>query len=257
MSNIQKALDLIGTFASGDAKLAANLLDEGYIQHNLAYGTGRDAFVGSVEYLASAPAKTTVRNVRAFEDGDKVFLQNVYNFAGAGEQVAFDIFRFNGEGLIAEHWDNLANLAEPNPSGRTQIDGITEVSELDKTEENRSLIKAFLEDVMQGKHPEKTPEYFAGDAYLQHNTGIADGLSGLGAALEALAADGIQMIYDRTHQVLAQGNFVLGVSEGTFGSKPTSYYDLWRMEDGKVAEHWDVMETIADPTDWQNENGKF
>lgn len=204
MSNIQKALELIGTFATGDAKLAASLLDEGYIQHNLAYGTGRDAFVGSVEYLASAPVKTTVRNVRAFEDGDKVFLQSVYNFAGAGEQVAFDIFRFNSEGLIAEHWDNLADDAEPNPSGHTQIDGTTEVSDLDKTEENRVLIEAFLEDVMQGKHPEKTPEYFAGDAYLQHNTGIADGLSGLGAALESLAANGIQMIYDRTHQVLAQ-----------------------------------------------------
>ena len=257
MSNIQKALELIGTFATGDAKLAASLLDEGYIQHNLAYGTGRDAFVGSVEYLASAPVKTTVRNVRAFEDGDKVFLQSVYNFAGAGEQVAFDIFRFNSEGLIAEHWDNLADVAEPNPSGHTQIDGTTEVSNLDKTEENRVLIEAFLEDVMQGKHPEKTPEYFAGDAYLQHNTGIADDLSGLGAALESLAANGIQMIYDRTYQVLAQGNFVLGVSEGTFGGKSTSYYDLWRVEDGKIAEHWDVMETIADPADWQNENGKF
>lgn len=257
MSNIQKALELIGTFATGDAKLAASLLDEGYIQHNLAYGTGRDAFVGSVEYLASAPVKTTVRNVRAFEDGDKVFLQSVYNFAGAGEQVAFDIFRFNSEGLIAEHWDNLADVAAPNPSGHTRIDGTTEISNLDKTGENRALIEAFLEDVMQGKHPEKTPEYFAGDAYIQHNTGIADGLSGLGAALESLAANGIQMIYDRTHQVLAQGNFVLGVSEGTFGGKPTSYYDLWRVEDGKIAEHWDVMETIADPADWQNENGKF
>ena len=257
MSNIQKALELIGTFATGDAKLAASLLDEGYIQHNLAYGTGRDAFVGSVEYLASAPVKTTVKNIRAFEDGDKVFLQTVYNFAGAGEQVAFDIFRFNSEGLIAEHWDNLADVAAPNPSGHTQIDGTTEISDLDKTGENRALIEAFLEDVMQGKHPEKTPEYFAGDAYIQHNTGIADGLSGLGAALESLSANGIQMIYERTHQVLAQGNFVLGVSEGTFGGKPTSYYDLWRVEDGKIAEHWDVMETIADPADWQNENGKF
>lgn len=257
MSNIQKALDLIGTFATGNAELAASLLDEGYIQHNLAYGTGRDAFVGSVEYLASAPAKTTVTNIRAFEDGDKVFLQTVYNFAGAGEQVAFDIFRFNEEGLIAEHWDNLAEVAGPNPSGHTQTDGATEATDLDSTEKNRALVEAFLVDVMQGKHPEKTPEYFAGDAYLQHNTGIADGLSGLGAALEALAVAGIQMVYDKTHQVLAQGNFVLGVSEGTFGGKPTSYYDLWRVEDGKIAEHWDVMETIADPSDWQNENGKF
>ena len=75
MTNIQKALELIGTFASGDTEKAASLLDEGYIQHNLAYGTGRDAFVGSVEYLASAPVKTTVENIRAFEDGDKVVIQ--------------------------------------------------------------------------------------------------------------------------------------------------------------------------------------
>ncbi len=257
MTNIQKALELIGTFASGDTQKASSLLAEGYIQHNLAYGTGRDAFVGSVSYLASAPVKTTVENIRAFEDGDKVFLQTVYNFAGAGEQVAFDIFRFDRNGLIAEHWDNLAAKAAPNPSGRTQIDGTKEIKDLDKTEENRELVKNFLYDVMQGKRPEKTADYFDGDTYIQHNTGIADGLSGLGAALAALAEQGVQMIYNKTHQVLAQGNFVLAVSEGTFGGKPTSYYDLWRVENGKIAEHWDVMETIADESTWQNQNGKF
>ena len=257
MTNIQKALELIGTFASGDTEKAKSLLAEGYIQHNLAYGTGRDAFVGSVEYLASVPVKTTVDNIRAFEDSDKVFLQTVYNFAGAGEQVAFDIFRFDEDGLIAEHWDNLAAKAAPNPSGRTQFDGTKEIKDLDKTEENRKLVENFLYDVMQGKRTEKTADYFDGDTYIQHNTGIADGLSGLGAALAALTEQGVQMIYDKIHQVLAQGNFVLAVSEGTFGGAPTSYYDLWRVENGKIAEHWDVMETIADPSTWQNQNGKF
>lgn len=183
----EKALALIGTFASGDAELAASLLDEGYIQHNLAYGTGRDAFVGSVEFLASAPVKTTVQNIRAFEDGAYVFLQILYNFAGAGEQVAFDVFRFDEEGEIAEHWDNLAALAEANPSGHTQTDGTLEVTDLDKTEENRELVKSFLYDVMQGNNAEKTADYFDGDTYIQHNSGIADGVSGLGAALTALA----------------------------------------------------------------------
>lgn len=257
MTNIQKALELINTFATGDTEKAKSLLAEGYIQHNLAYGTGRDAFVGSVEYLASAPVKTTVNNIRAFEDGDKVFLQTVYNFSGAGEQVAFDIFRFDETGLIAEHWDNLATKADPNPSGRTQIDGTKELKDLNKTEGNRELVKNFLYDVMQGKRPEKTADYFDGDIYIQHNTGIADGLSGLGAALSALAEQGVQMIYTTTHQVLAQGNYVLAVSEGTYGGAPTSYYDLWRVENGKIAEHWDVMETIADESTWQNQNGKF
>ncbi|OTA29066.1 hypothetical protein B9T39_05290 [Alloscardovia macacae] len=246
MTNTQKALALISTFASGDAQAARELLADGYIQHNLAYGTGVDAFVGAVEYLASAPVKTTVQNVRAFEDGDKVVLQTVYNFAGAGEQVAFDVFRFDENGKIAEHWDNLATLAPANPSGHTQIDGPVEAADLEKTEENRAVVQNFLHDVMQGKAPEKTPDYFAGDAYIQHNTGIADGLSGLGAALAALGEQGISMVYDTVHQVLAQGNMVLAISEGSFGGAPTSYYDLWRVEDGKIAEHWDVMETIAD-----------
>ena len=257
MTNIQKALELINTFASGNTEKAASLLSEGYIQHNLAYGTGRDAFVGSVAYLSSAPVKTTVKNIRAFEDGNKVFLQTIYNFAGAGEQVAFDIFRFDKNGKIAEHWDNLTAKADPNPSGRTQIDGTMELKDLDKTEANRELVKNFLYDVMQGNCPEKTPDYFDGDTYIQHNTAIADGLSGLGAALAAMAEQNIQMIYNTVHHVLAQGNFVLAVSEGTFGGAPTSYYDLWRVENGKIAEHWDVMETIADKSTWQNQNGKF
>ena len=257
-TQIDKALALIGTFASGDTELAASLLGEGYIQHNLAYGTGADAFIASIEGLAAAPEATTVENIRAFEDGEYVFLQTVYNFAGAGEQMAFDIFRFDEEGKIAEHWDNLAALAtEANPSGHTQIDGTMEVTDLDKTEENRELVKDFLYDVMQGNNPDKTADYFDGDTYIQHNIAIADGVSGLNAALTALAEQGIAMVYDETHRILAQGNFVLAASEGTYGGVPTRYYDLWRVENGKIAEHWDVMETIAEESTWQNQNGKF
>ena len=40
MTNTQKALELINTFATGNTEKAAELLAEGYIQHNLAYATG-------------------------------------------------------------------------------------------------------------------------------------------------------------------------------------------------------------------------
>ena len=76
MTNKEKALALIGTFVSGDTSVAASLLAEGYIQHDLSYGTGRDAFISSVEYLASASVKTTVKNIRAFEGGDKYIQHN-------------------------------------------------------------------------------------------------------------------------------------------------------------------------------------
>jgi predicted SnoaL-like aldol condensation-catalyzing enzyme len=96
-----------------------------------------------------------------------------------------------------------------------------------------------------------------GDKYIQHNPQIGDGLSGLGKALEALAKAGITMKYDKVHKVLGEGNFVLAASEGTFGGKHTAYFDLFRVENGKIAEHWDTMEAIPDKKEWKNGNGKF
>lgn len=256
MTNKEKALALIGTFISGDTAKAKELLAPGYIQHNLAFGTGADAFVAAVEGLAQAPVKSTVNNIRSFEDGDKVFLQTVYNFAGAGEQVGFDVFRFDEDGKIAEHWDNLADKAAPNPSGHTQIDGTLEKKDVDK-EETRKVVAGFVGDVLRGENPDKLTSYYDGDKYIQHNTSIADGLSGLGAALEDMAKQGISMVYNKTHMVLADGDYALACSEGTFGGVPTTYYDLFRVENGFIAEHWDVMETLADKSTWANENGKF
>ena len=146
--------------------------------------------------------------------------------------------------------------AEPNPSGHTQVDGTLEKKDIDK-EETRNIVASFVGDILRGENPDKLTSYFDGDKYIQHNISIADGLSGLGAALEALGKQGIRMIYNKTYFVLADGDYALAVSEGTFGGAPTYYYDLFRVENGKIAEHWDVMETIAAEDPWQNQNGKF
>jgi predicted SnoaL-like aldol condensation-catalyzing enzyme len=82
-------------------------------------------------------------------------------------------------------------------------------------------------------------------------------LEGLTTALEAMADQGITRSYDTLHKVIGEGNFVLTLSEGELGGKPTAFFDLFRVENGKVAEHWDVLETIPPQDQWQNENGKF
>lgn len=256
VSNKDKALALINSFTSGDTAVADKYLADSYIQHNLAYGTGKASFISAVEGLTDSGKTTTVTNVRVFEEGDYVFLQTVYNFAEAGEQVAFDVFRFE-DGLIAEHWDNLTSVTEANPSGHTQIDGVTEITDTDKTDENKDLVAGFINDVLVGENPDALTSYIDGDNYIQHNSDIADGLTGLGEALASMAENGIEMVYNETHMILGEGNFVLGVSEGTFGGEQVAYYDLFRVENGKIVEHWDVIETIPDVSEWQNENGKF
>lgn len=79
---------------------------------------------------------------------------------------------------------------------------------------------------------------------------IADGLSGLGKALENWAKQGITMEYDKIHMVVAEGNFILTASVGTLGGNHTSFYDLFRVENEMIKEHWDVLETIPPQTEW-------
>ena len=104
---------------------------------------------------------------------------------------------------------------------------------------------------------DKIGNYFDGDNYIQHNTSVADGLSGLGQALDAMAKQGVKMVYTKNYKVLGEGNFVSSISEGQFGGADTSFYDLFRVENGKIAEHWDVIEAIIPKDQWKNTNGKF
>lgn len=249
----RQVVDLLKSVETGDPKPAGIVNPNKYTQHNLAVGDGLGGFVAVLKQLP--PGSARVNTVRVFQDGDFVFAHTDYDFFGP--KIGFDIFRFEG-GKIVEHWDNLQEKPKgPNPSGHTMTDGPSEAKDLDKTDANKKLVKGFVDDILVNGRMEKLAGYFDGDNYVQHNPQIADGLSGLGKALEALAKAGVTMKYDKVHKVLGEGNFVLVVSEGKFGGKHTAFYDLFRVDNGKIAEHWDTMETIPPKEQWKNKNGKF
>lgn len=256
MENSQKkqlVTALLKAIETGETAPVAVINPNNYKQHNLAVADGLSGFGALLQQLPKGSAK--VNTVRVFQDGEYVFAQTDYNFFGP--KIGFDIFRFQ-DGKIVEHWDNLQQTpTSSNPGGHTMIDGSKNLSDTNKTEENKNLVSSFVTDILVNGKMEKLTSYFDGDNYIQHNPQIGDGLSGLGKALEAMASQGITMKYSKIHKVLGEGNFVLTVSEGTFAGKETSFYDLFRVENGKIAEHWDVIETIAPKSDWKNSNGKF
>jgi predicted SnoaL-like aldol condensation-catalyzing enzyme len=249
----QQVAALLKSIETGDAAPVAAVNPTKYIQHNLAVGDGLAGFGAVLQALPKGSAK--VNTVRVFQDGDHVFTHTEYDFFGP--KIGFDIFRFEN-GKIVEHWDNLQETpSSPNPSGHTLIDGPTVATDLDRTDANKRLVRAFVDDILVNGRLEKLAGYYDGDAYVQHNPQIADGLSGLGAALQALAKAGITLKYDRIHKVLGEGNFVLVMSEGQFAGKHSAFFDLFRVQNGKIAEHWDIIETIPPKAEWKNGNGKF
>lgn len=252
MTHADKAVALIESLGTDNLGPVAYINPDKYIQHNLAVADGLEGFGALVAIL---PEETSAKNIRVFQDGDYVFMHNEYEFFGP--KVAFDVFRFE-EGLIVEHWDNLAMTAEDvNPSGRGQLDGTRVIKDEEKTQTNKTLVKNMMNDVFMGAAPEKITDYISTESYFQHNIAVADGLEGLGQALAALAEAGTPMIYTKNHMILGQGNFVLAISEGEFLGNHVAYYDLFRLADGKVVEHWDVIEEIAPEEEWKNNNGKF
>jgi predicted SnoaL-like aldol condensation-catalyzing enzyme len=253
MNAKQQVVSLLKSIETGDVKPQAYVNSNRYTQHNLAAADGLVGFRALLQQLPEGSAR--VNTVRAFQDGDCVFTHTDYDFFGP--KIGFDIFRFEN-GLIVEHWDNLQEKPTAStPSGHTMLDGPTQATDLGNRQANTALVRAFVDDILISGKMDKLAGYFDGDNYLQHNPQIADGLSGLGAALGAMAKQGVTMKYDRIHKVLGEGNFILAVSEGSFGGRHTSFYDLFRVERGKIAEHWDTIETIPPLERWKNSNGKF
>jgi len=251
-TNKQKVIELLKAIETGAHGPIGYINPEKYIQHNQGVADGLAGFGALMAQLPKGSAK--VNTVRVFEDGDYVIAHTDYNFFGP--KIGIDIFRFEN-GMIVEHWDNLQETVTKTASGRSMTDGFIEIKDLDKTEENKTLIKNMLRDVFMGTAPEKITDYISTEKYDQHNPGVKDGLAGLGEALGALAEAGMPMVFEKNHTILGEGNFVLSVSEGIFLKEKVSFYDIFRIEAGKVVEHWDTVEKLTPAADAKNKNGKF
>jgi predicted SnoaL-like aldol condensation-catalyzing enzyme len=252
LTNRQKVTALLESIETGDPAPVAFINPEKYIQHNLGVADGLQGFGELLQLKPESGFKVNV--VRAFEDGDYVFTHTEYDFFGP--RIGFDIFRFE-DGLIVEHWDNLQETVTKTASGRSMIDGPVEITDMDKTEANKTLVGNFVNDVLLGNNPSRITDYISTQKYHQHNPGVKDGLDSLGAALKALAEAGTPMIFEKNHMILGEGNFVLSVSEGQFLGNHVAFYDLFRVEDDKIVEHWDTIEQIPERSLWKNDNGKF
>ncbi|MEG3618503.1 nuclear transport factor 2 family protein [Magnetovibrio sp. PR-2] len=247
MANKDRIAALLKSIETGDPGPVAVVNEAQYIQHNPQTHEGSEGLAALFQRLSKTSPRVNI--VRAFEDGAYVFAHTEYDFAK--RNIGFEVFRFEN-GQAVEHWDNIQARLGPNASGHTMVDGPVAAQQPEHTEPNRTLVRTFVETVLIAKQFAQLSTWVNADAFVEHSPQLCDDISALPKAFE-----GADLHYRQLHRVLAEGNFVLSVCEGYMGETHTSFYDLFRIEDQMIVEHWDTTETVALPEDWKNDNGKF
>lgn len=183
--------------------------------------------------------------VRVLADGDLVAIHG--RFQGLDQQplVGFDIYRVQN-GKIVEHWDGLVAEAAANSSGRTQLDGVTQLETNSDIEANRQLVTAFFQQTLIAGDYQGFRDYAKGNHFLQHSPDIGDGIDAVIDFLNKLRHEGQALLYSKIHRTIADGQFVLTHSEGSIGGQRHAYFELWRVENAKIAELWDAIPAVPE-----------
>jgi len=122
-------------------------------------------------------------------------------------------------------------------------------------ESNKKIVVEFYEKAINGKDFDAASSYL-GSRYTQHNPGGVDGPEGLKGFLQFL-----KQSFPHSHsdikRVFADGDYVIVHSHsirepGTLGR---AVIDIFLLENGKIVEHWDVIQDI--PEKPMNTNGMF
>lgn len=249
----EKICSLLKGIETGDAEAAEVVNEEKYIQHNPQTKEGGEGLAALFKRLSKTSPRVNI--VRIFEDGDYIFGHTEYEFSTS--RIGFEVFRFEGDQAV-EHWDNIQSRKGQNPSGHTMVDGSTIVYDHKNTESNRSHVQSFINEVLIKREFDLLDNYVHSQNFTEHNPRISDGIEALKSEFSTTLENGNFLIeYNKLHRVLAEGNFVLAVCEGSFNGIHSSFYDLFRVEKEKIIEHWDTTETVPPRELWKNDNGKF
>ena len=231
---------------------------ERYTQHSTGV---RDGVEGFVEFFEPFVAHNEVRDielVRSFVDGRFVFIQAAQDMNnGEARWVTTDLFDTDGNGKIVEHWDVIhAMIDGTTPGGHTQVDGSVEITDLHLTESNKEIVWRLLTEAFCETPTAPIGDFISDEVYINHNPDAPDGLAALVEMDRSSREAGQALYYQEVHRVIGQGNFVVSFAHQIWNSISYAAFDIFRLENGLIVEHWDNVEVLPDPATLVN-SGKF
>jgi SulP family sulfate permease len=225
----------LGAYRDGHPRAMAEIYVSEQFQDQRMSG-GRDELVRLAEQFVEQHPSRHVRVVRALEDGCDVFL-HVFERLDHGEttRVAGIFFTTDDDDEIVGHWSVIAPCARVDQTGRTSIDGSDEVTDTNRTEENKAAVRTLLEDVASGKRAASL---------------LSGRLVGHGAAYQdengwlrlVSTKQHPRLDYRRIVRLVGEGNFVAALCVARQGDVDVRALDIFRLEHGQIVEHWHEVE---------------
>jgi predicted SnoaL-like aldol condensation-catalyzing enzyme len=123
-------------------------------------------------------------------------------------------------------------------------------------ETNKATVLAFYDLAFNQRRPEEAVERYVGDRYMQHNPMAGDGPGPFIEFVKGFTAQFPELSVD-LKRVIAEGDLVVthGLIKTSRDDRGTAAADIFRLEGGKVVEHWDVLQPVPETS--ANDNTMF
>ena len=117
----------------------------------------------------------------------------------------------------------------------------------DQLKANKKAVREFYNLAFNQQKPEAAVERYVGTSYRQHNPGAGDGSAPFIEFVRGFAAAYPSLHFDLKRQV-AEGDLVVTHSHLVRepGDRGVAVMDIFRLDGGKIVEHWDVLQDIPD-----------
>lgn len=182
-----------------------------------------------------------MKPIRILQDDSLVAVQS--RMLGDTLRFRWDILRIDQQ-KIQEHWSNMNDSLGLNPDGHSEIDGPTIPIQFEQTDTNRALVSRFIDQCLI-REDGGASKFFNFRLYIQHNRDVGDGVNGLVWEIIKMKLRGGMLKFEDNYHVIAEGNLVLSASEGFVDGQKVAFFDLFRIEENKIVEHWDIIAPIS------------
>lgn len=219
------------------AELISEFIVEDYKQHNPTVKQGRAGITEMINYLKTLPpppegAKSPI--IRAIQEGDLVVTHLDIQFMGK-RMAVIDLFKLK-DGMLTEHWDAIQSLPDESGQEVTSTNGTIEIDHSALPENSKLIVDQFYKAILN----KQSTNQFIDAAYIEHDasaTASGVGLAGYLGQPERAA---------KIHRIIAEGDFVAVQSQFNRSGKWFALYEIFRVANDKIAEHWSVEQGIPE-----------